>query len=44
MNASGGLPVLGVDHLQTDLPLLVDVRMVDLGLEVDRRRLERIPE
>jgi hypothetical protein len=36
------LPVLGVNDWQAHLALLVDVRMVDLGLEGHLRRLERI--
>lgn len=37
-----GLPVFGADDGQTDLPLLVDVWVVDLCFEADSRRLERI--
>lgn len=38
----GRLPVVRQNDRQTDATLLVDVRVVDLGLEVDFRRLERV--
>ena len=48
----GGLPVLGTDDGQADLALLVDVGVVDLGLEGDlwglkgvlRREVDLNPE
>lgn len=36
------LPVLGTDDGQADLALLIDVGMVDAGLEADLRRLEGV--
>ena len=36
------LPILRTDDRQTHLPFLVDVRVVDAGLEADLWRLERI--
>ena len=36
------LPVLGTDHGQADLPLLVDVGVVDLRFERDLRRFEGV--
>jgi len=38
----GGLPVLGADHRQAHLALLVDVGVVDLCLECDLGRLEGV--
>lgn len=38
----GGLPLLGADDGQADLALLVDVGVVDLGLEGDLGGLEGV--
>lgn len=42
ISLSGWLPVLGADDGQADLALLIDVGVVDLCLEADLGRLERI--
>lgn len=38
----GRLPILGRNDRQADLPLLVDVRMVDFGFEANLGRFERV--
>ncbi len=37
-----GFPVFGGDDRQTDLALLIDIRVVDSGQECDLRWLERV--